>query len=282
MLKPTILFWNIQKRSIPTRVASIIKHYEIDIVVLAECRLDRSEFCKEVKQRSGKQFFEVGYVLPEDQKDPKLRIFSHLRGPSLRPTHVSLHGDVVAASLMTNGGQVLVVGVHLPAPFKGTKELSSQYVTRVASAIGQIEDGAGHRNTIVVGDFNMNPYDAGMTGKLALSAVLTRDQLRDRKYMSEEGVRSFYNPMWGLFGDRTAGPPGTFKLELTGDANCWHMLDQVLVRESLALAIEDLKILDSDGTKTLLTKSGYPDPEYGSDHLPLLFQLDSTRIAQNG
>jgi hypothetical protein len=38
-------------------------------------------------------------------------------------------------------------------------------------------------------------------------------------------------------------------------------------------ALEELRILDTDGTSSLLSANGLPDGVDGSDHLPLLFRL---------
>lgn len=39
-------------------------------------------------------------------------------------------------------------------------------------------------------------------------------------------------------------------------------------------SLRALQILDSDGQTSLLTANGLPDAASGSDHLPLLFQID--------
>jgi hypothetical protein len=85
--------------------------------------------------------------------------------------------------------------------------------------------------------------------------------------------------MWGLFGDRTSGPPGTYYWRSSVTSNHhWHILDQVLLRPSLADKLTRLKILRRDGPgsadNSLLDKHGLPEREGISDHLPLLFELD--------
>ena len=85
----------------------------------------------------------------------------------------------------------------------------------------------------------------------------------------------FYNPMWGCFGDRTPGPPGSFYLGTSKPVNYfWNIYDQVLLRPGLVDALRDLAILDTDGSESLLTKAGLPQTSGGSDHLPLFFQLN--------
>ena len=87
-------------------------------------------------------------------------------------------------------------------------------------------------------------------------------QLAGRKERVVQGTayRFFYNPMWGLFGDRTVGPPGTYyHRAATVGALFWHMFDQVLLRPVLMDLLHDLAILDRIGGESLLTQpAGLP------------------------
>jgi hypothetical protein len=78
--------------------------------------------------------------------------------------------------------------------------------------------------------------------------------------------------MWGCFGDRTPGPPGTH-FHPTPDGTYWHLFDQVLLRPSLMDALAEVRILDGDGQEPLVSKNGRPSAAI-SDHLPIFFRLD--------
>jgi hypothetical protein len=54
----------------------------------------------------------------------------------------------------------------------------------------------------------------------------------------------------------------------------WHIYDQVMLRPSLMDGLRELRILDTEGTTSLLGGQGYPNPGVGSDHLPILFRLE--------
>jgi endonuclease/exonuclease/phosphatase family metal-dependent hydrolase len=165
--------------------------------------------------------------------------------------------------------------VHLPSRLYWDADDQALEATVVASALGQVEQRAGHSRTVVVGDFNMNPFDAGMCGAHGLNATMTRQvAMREVRVVQNRSYAYFYNPMWGLFGDRTPGPAGTFYLSSSKPVNYhWHMLDQVLVRPAMINEFDDVQILDTDGTRSLLTTSGSPDSTLASDHLPLLVTL---------
>jgi hypothetical protein len=87
--------------------------------------------------------------------------------------------------------------------------------------------------------------------------------------------RFFYNPMWGHFGDRTPGPPGTYYHgPASPEAYYWNLFDQVLLRPDLMTTLTELRILDHDGTEPLVTGKGRPRSAELSDHLPVLFRLN--------
>ena len=82
--------------------------------------------------------------------------------------------------------------------------------------------------------------------------------------------------MWGQFGDRTDGPPGTFyHLAPPPESHVWNIYDQVLLRPSMMDKLEVVEVLSSDGTESLLTTSGLPSEMACSDHLPLLVRLNT-------
>ncbi len=87
----------------------------------------------------------------------------------------------------------------------------------------------------------------------------------------------FYNPMWGLFGDNTPGPAGSYYYRSsTQRVFFWNIFDQVLVRPELvpSFNVGSLAILSSDGSKSLLTNDDLPDTTSASDHLPILFRVE--------
>lgn len=111
-----------------------------------------------------------------------------------------------------------------------------------------------------------------------LHAVMSRDLLERRdgeRTVRGVGYSLFYNPMWGVLGDRTPGPPGTYYRASSESVNYfWNTYDQVLLRQELMSHLRDVLVPDNDGVNSLLTAAGLPDKVSGSDHLPLVFRLD--------
>lgn len=146
----------------------------------------------------------------------------------------------------------------------------------LALDLRRAEEQHRHRRTIVVGDLNMNPFEAGVVNASGLHAMMTQAIVRDgsRDVQGRE-YPFFYNPMWGFFGDRTPGPPGTYYYRHSGHLSYdWNIFDQVLIRpEALPWFQGDVEILTKVGDVELLGRHGRPNAEVGSDHLPIVFRL---------
>jgi hypothetical protein len=81
--------------------------------------------------------------------------------------------------------------------------------------------------------------------------------------------------MWGFFGDRTQGPPGTLYYRHSGHLSYeWNIFDQVLIRaEALPWFADDVEIVTRIGDTDLRGRGGRPNQEIGSDHFPIVFRL---------
>ena len=103
------------------------------------------------------------------------------------------------------------------------------------SSIERAERLLGHDRTVVMGDFNMNPFDPGMVCSSAFHGVMSRmvTQVGSR-VVRGQSYKYFYNPMWSLYGDLPTAPPGSFFYSASDHKEYfWHMFDQVLVRPSI-------------------------------------------------
>jgi len=172
--------------------------------------------------------------------------------------------------------EVLVAGVHLTSKFGGTTDADQTAIaSEIIAELNEVEDREQHRNTVMIGDFNMQPYDPGMINLIGIHGLMTQ-QLADRpdRLYRQKLRRSFYNPMWGLFGDRTAGPPGSHYWQTSVlSSTHWAILDQVLVRPVLTGNLKNVVILETDGKHSLLDNKGAPSSKHLSDHLPVLTVL---------
>jgi hypothetical protein len=173
---------------------------------------------------------------------------------------------------------VLLAVLHLPSKLYSSENSQILACTQWAEIVAHAELQAGHSRTVVVGDLNMNPFEAGIVGAGGFHATMTRAQaLKGQRMVSGQQYPFFYNPMWGCFGERDGTPAGTYFYESSGHVSYyWNMFDQVLLRPSLVdrLPPEGVEIVTRAGDVSLLAANGRPDKSVGSDHLPVLFGLE--------
>ncbi len=122
----------------------------------------------------------------------------------------------------------------------------------------------------------MNPFEEGLVSANGFNAVMSR-HIAERKsrVVQKKQYPFFYNPIWGLLAmlHRTSR---TYYNNRSEHINFfWYMFDQVLIRPDLldSFSNEELKIVDSDGETSFLTRYGIPNDRIFSDHLPIIFKL---------
>jgi hypothetical protein len=164
---------------------------------------------------------------------------------------------------------------------KRNNSLSKQelFLQQVVSALSYFENKIGHNRSIVLGDFNANPFESPVASALGMNAVISQAIAQgEPRRMFNQSYPYFYNPMWNLLGDARGGTaPATYYYR-GSDPNelYWHMLDQVLIRPSLLNRFDfaSLDIVTAVRATLLTGKRGTPDGTRLSDHLPVVFGVD--------
>jgi len=177
---------------------------------------------------------------------------------------------------------VLLCIVHLPSKLCWSGESQALECTHLARIIREVEARVRHERTVLVGDLNMNPFEAGVVGAAGFNATMAR-QVASRGSRSVQGERYpfFYNPMWGHFGDHRGNAGGSYYYDSGQHVNYyWNVFDQVLVRPELIprFPVEELRIIASTPSRTLLSQQGRPDARVASDHLPLLSKRTNHKL----
>jgi endonuclease/exonuclease/phosphatase family metal-dependent hydrolase len=172
---------------------------------------------------------------------------------------------------------LLICAVHLPSKLHWSDASQSFECFELARQIVAEEDRAGHRRSVLIGDFNMNPFEPGMIAANGLHAVMSR-QVASRVTRTVQGRehRFLYNPMWNYLGDLRGTTAGSYFFDAAEHVNYfWNVFDQVLMRPELAERFDPstLSILTSVGSRSLVRPDGRPDSRLYSDHLPIVFSL---------
>lgn len=264
------MFWNTAGKQCSSEVRSICQNYNVDIVILAEQKFDSREMLTALNTEADASYTHI----PTLQR--RLSLFTRFPLAWFETRFESGHA-VIQQIRIPIARPIILASVHLPSKLHITEADHSFYAANLLDAITNEERRQGHRHTIVIGDFNMDPFEAGMTMVGGLHALM------DRKITTIEGRRingrnypMFYNPMWSLLGDGSKGPPGTYFYNSGHPLNYyWHTFDQLLLRPELleAFTHENLHVVTKAGDSELLRRNGRIDGSI-SDHLPIVIRLD--------
>lgn len=267
----TFLFWNLHCKPLQGLIQLLLEDHAPDLVILAECEIPanvlRAMLITQQKMR---------YRLLENDPSPRLVFLSRLPRRAIRL--ISDDGGITIRRILPPvGEELLLVAVHLSSKLRLEGEEQSLLATRMPQMIDEAEKKVKHFRTIVIGDFNMDPFESGLTSSETLHAVMDR-QVAARQLRTVQGRerRFFYNPMWNFMGDGPTGPPGTYFYSNSAPiTHFWHTFDQVLIRPDLLpnFRDENVSVLVAAGGLSLLDAKGRPDTAAASDHLPLLFKI---------
>ena len=148
-------------------------------------------------------------------------------------------------------------------------------ITQIVHELQNIEQKVGTKNSIVVGDFNINPYETSCIDARYFHGIpVCREAERGSRTIAGYEYHMFYNPMWNFLGDFQK-PYGTYYYNGGGTKNTyWNIFDQVIIRPALKKRFlkDSLKILTETETRYLLDSKGHPDMNI-SDHLPIIFEI---------
>jgi hypothetical protein len=256
---PTFLFWNVQMKPLGPMVERLAAEHGVDVVVLAEGE----------RVHAPQKFKRV------PDSGHRLRLFDRTGSVWRHRVTEQLSGWVGYRVEPVGREPYNLFAVHLPSPLHAEVWDRINTASRLKNDLLRVE-GLGDERTAVVGDFNCDPFDPSLMTITGLHSVSCRGVARrGQREVRSEPYRFLYNPMWGVFGDRTPGPPGTYYRSAGQAVNYhWNVFDQVLLRPALMDGLADLRVLTTVAGESLLTASGLPDQAAASDHLPILFRLD--------
>ena len=276
----TFGFWNIDslrnlqtdERELPRFVADLVLERSIDVFFLIECDIPYASLMAAFKR--GPEYYPISCgdrfkVLA--RFDPKLMRRLLLPVPSDR-------FDIWHLVLPLQEDVLLSV-VHGLDKRNNSPAKQELFLQQVVAALSYFENEVGHDRSIVLGDFNANPFESPVASACGMNAVISRAIAQsDPRRMLNQGYPYLYNPMWNLYGDEPlSSAPATYYYRGSDPHELyWHMLDQVLIRPSLLNRFDfsALDIVTAVGSTKLTGASGIPDRKRFSDHLPVVFGIN--------
>ena len=254
-----IMFWNTYKNiSINQTVCEIAKEKNIDIVFLAEYQDDIQILADNLGMHS---YVTLGC--------DRIKVIGRVK--SVEP---GAQGYRHSIQIIEN--RYIICAIHLPSQMSdGHQGRRNIVIQTILKDIQDIEKKLNSKRSIILGDFNEDPYEDGCLSAVNFHGLpFINDFSKAYRVIEGQQFEMFYNPMWNLFGDFNT-PPGTYYYA-GGNPRCsyWHIFDQVMIRACLKSEFvkNSLEIVTKVGERTLLNEKGYPNKEY-SDHLPIVFEI---------
>lgn len=266
------LFWNIGKKNIYKTISALCSDYNIDILILAESQI--SDF--DMLQSLNKDKVAYSSNSPISQCE-KIKIYTRFKSEYIAPIKENKRYTL---RLLTIPDKIKInlIGIHFIDKMNNDEEDQRTEAEMLTKWINDIETQTNNCNTIVVGDFNMNPFETPMiSAKMFNASKSSKIAIRGTRIVRGITYKYFYNPMWGLLGDLNSDIAGTYFYQHSLIANYnWNIFDQVILRPDLIDKFDkpSLKIIQSLKDGTSLIKNNRPDKDKFSDHLPIMFTLN--------
>lgn len=267
-------FWNAGKTASLQHVLAFVQDQDLDILVLAEPADSEVSVLEHLNTNSAVTYHATARI-PGD-----FQLFTRIA-----PDHVSPVSDgsrLAIRHIQPVLDEDFLLGiVHLPSKLALSAAEQAQLSSRWSEMIKTAERKVGHARTVLVGDFNMNPFEDGMITSEGLHAVSSRAvAARQGRRVYDVYRDFFYNPMWSFLAEDGRGP-GTYYYAGSGPlVYFWNTFDQALLRPSLAARFQggDVNVVSKVGEYSLLTKNGHPRVAV-SDHLPLVVSVRLEEVA---
>lgn len=268
----TFLCWNVHNKRLDGLIVELAKAYDVDVLFLLEHPKPDSTLFKQLQpigkyQRVASHTRFAVYVKFDS---------SHMRRIMPRVTNNRI--DFWELRLSPKNA-VLLALVHGLDIVNNSQHRRGLFFESLVEEIRWIEEHeTKHKQTIVLGDFNANPFDPIVGGIKGLHAIRLKDVGgKVTRRVLGKNYEFFCNPMWSCFKGWEKSPPGTHYYNGSDVHEIfWHMIDQVVLRPQVLsmFAEKNLRVVTEAGSCSLITKQGLPDAKLASDHLPILFTLD--------
>ncbi|WP_368914592.1 endonuclease/exonuclease/phosphatase family protein [Exiguobacterium acetylicum] len=258
------IFWNVNLKKVNLNLIKLFEKHDLDILILAEYKDNDKALLRE-GLKSGIEIFSIPQGICN-----RIKIFSKYKPSNFELILETEYYVIVSFSHKTLG-KILIVSVHLPSKTNANEIDMLVEGINLKKDINHAENIVGYKNTILVGDFNMNPFEKPMITAAALHALPTKNEVRDEeRTIRFKNYNMFYNPMWKFIAEEENGT--YYYSSPPQDGFRWNYFDQVMVRPGICENITDVKIIKEIGGKRIVTKKETPLKTY-SDHLPIYFNI---------
>ncbi|WP_316846457.1 hypothetical protein [Pedobacter psychrodurus] len=282
----TIAFWNINNNTdLGDVLVDFVKENDVDILLLAESEKSKKnkrgttvdDILLDFISKSKIILTSTYNIIPND--DFRVKVISRLSSTAFQLKNNLFKSSRWSAFFIDIPGIIKfnLFPVHFYSKVNWSDTSLALECVNFARDISIVEQETKCFNSILIGDFNMNPFEHGMVASNGIHGLQDLEYLtieKDGREIDGTFYKYFYNPMWNFLGDETV-PFGTMYFRTSGHVSQeWNIFDQVLLRPELKdhITKKSTKIITIIAGKPILKKYNRPDEKY-SDHLPITITL---------
>lgn len=164
---PKILFWNVHKKDLTDHVCQLAEKTSADVMVLNENRVASKQTLNTLRERVSEHFY-IPYSISEQ------RFHCFCRTPELDLSQVD-NGERTNTRILQLGSQRTLLGlVHGVDPRNHDPATRQSFAQELSREMRFVKDQQKTNKLVMMGDFNMNPYESGMNLAAGLNAMMTR------------------------------------------------------------------------------------------------------------
>lgn len=265
------MFWNLYKKNLIGPLIQIILENVVDIVALVETdNLDMQGVINALKLQA--QEWKVLEICPE----------ADIRVLAKRNIHISVQKEDkrYASYKIFEGEEIYLFNVvHLSSPMYLEENARDQRAVNISRVLRKIEEGVfadSECKSIVVGDFNLQPYSLGISSVHGFNATMSITKAKKRIRKVEDEPKLFYfNPTWKLMGDNKI-VQGTYynSSDQQEKSIFWYSFDELLIRPYFIDRFnwDYFGIIEKTDNYNFVSNSKIDKYNY-SDHLPIKFEI---------
>lgn len=256
------IYWNTKSIQDVNRIADLLMQELPDFFFL-------SEINKHLLETNNDKFISLGYEYYLNPGCERVSIIKNLKTEAQLGIQNKYFTTVKAIDINT-----YIISLHLPSQLFQHMDSLKEYIRDLRLRI-DIEIGpSDEKQILLIGDFNVNPYEKPMIdfdGFLATNSTKAR-----RKIVHLGNTKNiYYNPTWQLYSRKSF--PGTKYFPRPSASSYdiieYHFLDQVVISQLLSEKIHDEKIKVIESSSNYSFYNIENNSVEGSDHLPLSYQF---------
>ncbi len=267
-----VLFWNLYNKNLINPLIDLIKENKTDVVTLAEAtNLNISAVLNYLKV-NGDEWKDIQISSTND-----IRVLAK-KEIQIIPFKEEHHYAIYKVKKKEQLNSLLIV-VHLLSKMNKSDEAQYNRAYNISRELNKYEQelfGEKERRTIVVGDFNMQPYESGICSGYGFNATMSAFHASKKtREVDGEITYLYYNPMWALMGANKFVQGSYYSSSDKNDnAIYWYSFDSVLLRPYFIDKFnwDYFAIIQETKQHNFVPNTTIDKARY-SDHLPIRFEI---------